>query len=96
MILKQIYKDYLPVNIYISRNTKFFARVEWFFYKKFKRARTIPCGRTKKEKFLSCCQPIDEEHCYQSVDGTKAYCKCCNSIRIYASRPFDLNDPFEF
>ena len=37
----------LPTTIiYFERNTKFFAKIEWFLYKTFNKKRTIPCGRT--------------------------------------------------
>ena len=49
-------KIILPTTvIYIDaeRNHKFFAKIEWEFYKRFGKKRTIPCGRTKKDKYLN-------------------------------------------
>jgi hypothetical protein len=87
---------FLPIEIYINRNHTFFANIEWLLYKKFRKTRTIPCGRFKKDKYLCCCQPnIDEEHCYYNKDHTKVYCKCCNSLRMMGNHPIDLKHYFD-
>lgn len=83
--------NFLPINIYINRNEKFFARIQWFLYKHFNIKRTIPCGQTKKNKYLYCAQPTDEEHCYYSKeDKTEVRCKCCNKLKIMSNRPINL------
>ena len=83
--------NFLPVNIYIDRNEKFFAKIEWFLYKYFNIKRTIPCGQTKENKYLYCAQPIDYEHCYYSKeDKTEIRCKCCDKVKIMSNRPIDL------
>lgn len=81
--------NFLPIKIYISRNEKFFAKIEWFLYKHFGIKRTIPCGQTKK--YIYCAQPTDEEHCYYSKeDKTEVRCKCCNTVKIMSNRPINL------
>lgn len=80
-----------PLKIHIYRNNLFFADIQWILYKKFKKKRTIPCGRIKKTSFLCCCQPIDSEHCYYNDNHTEVYCKCCDSIRITSNTIIDLD-----
>lgn len=90
-------KIQLPFNIYIERNPHFFAQIEWFLYSKFNKKRSIPCGRTKKDRFLCCCQPRLEERCYYNEDHTEIYCKCCNSIRGLSNYPIKtISNPFKF
>ena len=85
-------KDLAPFTIH--RNAVFFAKVQWMLYKAFGIRRKNPCGRTKRDSFLCCCQPkFDSEYCYLNKDGTEAYCKCCGSIRMRSSRKIDLDSP---
>ena len=87
----------LPTTIiYFERNTKFFAKIEWFLFKTFNKKRTIPCGRTKKDKCLCCCQPLDEEHIYLSEDKTEAYCKCCGHTKIICNYQINPKNPYNF
>ena len=86
-------KIVLPTTIiYFERNTKFFAKIEWWLYKNFNKKRSIPCGRTKKDSYLNCCQPFDDEHCYLSEDKTSAFCKCCNKTKIISNHPINLKN----
>ena len=80
----------LPLKISISRDEYFFANLQWKLFKIFNKKRNIPCGRTKEDKFLCCCQPLDEEHCYLTADDTEARCKCCDSVKILCNKPIDL------
>lgn len=92
-------KIILPTTvIYIDteRNHKFFAKIEWELYKRFGKKRTIPCGRTKKDKYLNCYQPLDEEHVYLNKDKTEAYCKCCGSIKMMSNYEINLKNPYDF
>ena len=92
-------KIILPTTIiYISaeRNHKFFAKIEWLLYKKFGKTRNISCGRTKKDAYLNCYQPLDEEHCYLNEDETEAYCKCCGKIKMLSNHKINLKDPYGF
>lgn len=89
----------LPTTIiYINseRNHHFFAKIEWELYKCFGKKRTIPCGRTKKDKHLNCYQPLDEEHVYLNEDKTEAYCKCCGHIKMMSNHQIDLKNPYNF
>lgn len=87
----------LPFYISIGKNEYFFAKLQWILYKKFGIKRSIPCGRTEKDKYLCCCQPIDSKHCYLSKDRKRAFCKCCNSERILSSNPIEnLDDPYMY
>ena len=86
----------LPIEVYINRNTHFFAEIEWFLYKHFRKTRAIPCGRTKNDKYLCCCQPMERERVILSADKTECYCKVCGSIRIRSNHPIDLNQIGEF
>ena len=81
-----------PLAINISKNEYFFAKIEWFLYKYFNKMRSIPCGRTKKDKFLCCCQPLDKEHCYLSSDKTEAYCKCCGHLKLMSTEKINLDN----
>ena len=92
-------KIILPTTIiYINseRNHHFFAKIEWELYKLFGKKRTIPCGRTKKDKYLNCCQPLDEEHVYLNDDGTEVYCKCCGHIKMMSNYKIDLKNLYSF
>lgn len=81
----------LLVDIYVHRNEKFFAKIQWFLYKHFDIKRTVPCGQTKKNKYLWCAQPTDEVHCYYSKeDKTEVRYKCCNQLKIMSNQPIDL------
>lgn len=81
-----------PLGISIYRDEYFFAKLEWFLYKLFGKKRDIPCGRKKNEKYLCCCQPLKEDRIYYNSDRTKAYCKCCGSIRLICSSPIKSID----
>jgi hypothetical protein len=82
-------KNFLPFNISINRNEYFFAKLEWFLYEKFNKKRSIPCGRTEKDKYLCCCQPLKEKYCYISEDKHKAYCKCCGHVKYLSSEEIE-------
>ena len=82
----------LPINIYIEKNRRFFAEVDWILYKIFGKTRTIPCGRTKKDKYLCCNQPLDKNRMYLTEDKKECYCKVCNSTRILSNQPIDLDN----
>lgn len=81
----------LPFEIYIDKNTKFFAEIAWLKYKYFKKTRDIPCGRTKKDKYLCCCQPWLKERIFLSEDKKTCYCKVCNSVHILSNQEIDIN-----
>lgn len=85
-------KDWFPLRVYIHRNEYFFANVQWLLFKWFGKKRTISCGRTKKDKHLCCCQPLVEDRVYFNEDRTQVYCKCCDSIRLWTTKPIKLND----
>lgn len=82
----------LPFYVCFGKNEYFFAKMQWLLYKKLNKMRSIPCGRTKKDKFLCCCQPLDKEHCYLSSDKHGAYCKCCGHIKFTSNKKIDLNN----
>lgn len=84
-----------PITISIRRNPIFFAKIQWWLYKKFNIKRSIPCGRTKKERRYSCYQPIDKEHCFLNEDGTEVYCRCCGYTRILSTHPIDLEKVYD-
>ena len=51
----------------------------------------------KKEKYLCCCQPFDEERVYLNDNHTEARCKVCDSIRVMSSHPFNsIKEAIEF
>lgn len=85
-------KDWFPLRVYIHRNEHFFANIQWILFKLFKKKRKISCGRTKKDYYLCCCQPLVEDRVYFNEDRTKAYCKCCDSIRIMSTKPLAHDD----
>lgn len=87
---------YLPIKIYICKNTRFFAEIDWILYKCFKKKRINPCGRSKKDKHLCCCQPMKKERLYLSEDKTKCFCKVCNKYRIFSSQPINLDNLWYF
>jgi hypothetical protein len=82
----------LPFYISVGKNEYFFAKLQWLLFKKFGIKRSIPCGRTEKDRYLCCCLPLEKEYVYLNKDKTKAYCKCCGSLRIMSNRPIDLNN----
>ena len=85
-------EKYLPIKFYAELNGSWFAAIEWKLYKWFGVKRKKSCGRFgHAADYLSCCQPIDKEHCYLSEDKRNAYCKCCNRVRILCSEPLDLD-----
>ena len=89
------YKGVYPFEIH--RNPYFFAHIQWFLYKIFGIKRRVPCGRRKKEKYLCCCQPFDEERVYLNDNHTEARCKVCDSIRVMSSHPFNsIKEAIEF
>lgn len=87
-------KDIFPITIDIRRNPYFFAKIDWLLWKLFKRKPKQPCGRRRKEKYLCCCQPLDNDRVYLEDDGKKAICKCCGSCRIMSNHPLDEKDVF--
>ena len=84
-------KNYLPINISLSLNHRFFAEAQWLMYKYFHKTRTIPCGRFQKDKYLCCCQPIIKERVYLSDDETEVFCKVCNHCRIRSNQKINLD-----
>lgn len=85
-----------PFYVCFGRNEYFFAKMQWFLYKKFNKTRIIPCGRTRKNSYLCCCQPIEKEYCYLSEDKKRVYCKCCNHERVSSNRAIDLDHLHDF
>lgn len=86
----KISNKYLPFEVYIDINKRFFAEVDWFLYKHFGKKRTVPCGRSKKDKYLCCSQPPKADRVYFSDDKTEGYCKVCGHLRIMSNHPLDL------
>lgn len=71
--------------IKVYRNNSAFAKLHWLLFKLFKIKRTIPCGRRKKEYFLSCeLWPLNEDNSelIQTEYGYEVYCKCCGSLKM--------------
>lgn len=64
-------KDIFSITIDIRRNPYFFAKIDWLLWRLFKRKPKHPCGRRRKERYLCCCQPLDNDRVYLSNDGKK-------------------------
>ena len=64
--LRYSMKNIFPVTIDIRRNPYFFAKIDWLLWRLFKRKPKHPCGRQRKEKYLCCCQPLDNDRVYLS------------------------------
>ena len=85
----------ITINVRVRRNPYFFAKIDWLLWRLFKRKPKHPCGRQRKEKYLCCCQPLDNDRVYLSDDGKEAICKCCGSCRVMSNHPLDEKDVFE-
>ena len=83
-----------PIQIYIAKDVHFFANIQWLLYKYFHKERTIPCGRTKKDKYLCCCQPMIKERVYLSGDKHECLCKVCHSTRLLTNQILTDDNPF--
>ena len=68
------------------------VEIQWLEYKYFHKTRTIPCGRTKQNKYLCCCQPFIPKRMYLSENKEECYCKVCNYIKISANHSIDMNN----
>ena len=68
------------------------VEIQWLLYKFFNKNRIIPCGRAEKDKYLCCCQPLTKEYIYLNKDKTKAYCKCCGSLRIMSNHKINFDN----
>lgn len=88
--ITSFYSGGFEIGVY--RNTTYFANRDWKKFLKTGIHKTSNCGRRGGVKYLACCQPIDEEHCYLSADRKTAYCKCCNATRILSNTEIDLKD----
>ena len=71
------------------------VEIQWLLFKCFFLQRTIPCGRTKKDSYLCCQQPMKNNRVYFTPDYKCCYCKVCNSVRIMANRPINPLDPWD-
>lgn len=49
--------------------------------------KNYPCGRTKKNKHLSCKRKMTENTVFYSEDRKKVYCKYCGHLLILSSSP---------
>ena len=79
-----------------KRMLKIKVEIQWLLYKLFFVRRMWPCGRTEKDSFLCCQQPMKTNRIYFSFDGKKCYCKVCGRMRIQSSDPLDKKDPWGF
>lgn len=86
----KINNRYLPFEVYVDINRRFFAEIDWFLYKHFGKKRTAPCGHSKKSKHVCCSQPIKVERVLFSDDKKACYCKVCGFLRIMSNHPLDL------
>ena len=90
-----MYKNgYFPIQIHIFKDVYFFANIQWLLYKYFHKERTIPCGRTKKDKYLCCCQPMRKERVYLSEDKHECFCKVCHQTRVLTNQILNEDNPF--
>ena len=85
------YDGKYPFEIRIQRNPYFFAKVQWILFKLFGIKRKCPCGRSKKENYLCCCQPYRKisERAYLSEDRKSIICKVCGSTRMSSNIPIE-------
>lgn len=91
MIKSRFFYDKYPFKIKIQRNPYFFANVQWILFKLFGIKRTYPCGRSKKESYLCCCQPYKNiaKKVYLSEDKKSIICKVCGSIIMLSNEPIE-------
>ena len=80
----------------MNLNCKIKVEIQWLLYKLFFVRRTWPCGRTQKDSFLCCQQPMKTNRVYFSFDNKKCYCKVCGRMRIQSNHPLDKKDPWGF
>ena len=85
------YDGKYPFEIRIQRNPYFFAKVQWILFKLFGIKRKHPCGRSRKENYLCCCQRYRKisERAYLSEDRKSIICKVCGSTRMSSNMPID-------
>lgn len=71
--------------ISIKRNEYVFAKLDWLLYKLFRKRRKIPCGRTKKDKYLCCCLTPNDKNSEIVDSGHKIICKVCGNLHVLSS-----------
>ena len=85
----KIANKYFFFTIYVEKNKQFFAEIDWLLYKFFGKRRSVPCGRSKKDDYLCCSQPLKTERVYFSEDKTECYCKVCGHLKALSNKPLD-------
>lgn len=81
----------------IKRDEFFWAKIDWYLYKFFRIKRSIPCGRTKKTKYLCCCLYPDNKNSYISKDKHKIICKVCGGVHHISSKKIiNINETLKF
>ena len=84
------------IKIYIERNVRFYAKIDWILYKLFNKHRKYPCGQKRKSHYIYCGQPFESKRVYLSEDKHSFCCKVCNHKKYISSKELSLENFNEF